>query len=476
MTRAISINRDHGGEMRDMAAQHAWSKVADGSLFEALSRRVALRTTSEAGSVDILLRYLKEEMEPELTAMGFDCEYIDRSETGNPILIARRFEHEDLPTILGYGHGDVVDGAPDSWSEGFDPWVLKEANDAWYGRGIVDNKGQHTINLAAMKTVLDLRGRLGFNAVWLIEMGEETGSPGLREACKKLSEKLKAQILIASDGPRVSASRPTLFLGTRGAVNFSLTLRHRDTGHHSGNWGGLLANPAVQLSHAISAIASATGKINVAGWTPTDIPQSVRRALSSIEVSGGLEGPPICPQWGEPGLSAAEQLYGWSSFEVLALTSGNPARAVNAVPPSATAYCQLRTVVGVDEERVIENLRRHLDSLGHDEIRIENPVVGFRATRLDPDDAWVRWVEASVAQTTGKPTAILPNVGGSLPNDVFSEILGMRTIWIPHSYPGARNHGGNEHLPLSVAREALRIMASLYWDLGDPELSRPAIF
>lgn len=475
MNRVMPINRGRADDLRDLAAQRAEAKITDGSLFEALGRRIALRTISEHGSAAVLLRYLQEEMEPELSSMGFVCEYVDGTDSGNPILIARRIEDAALPTILGYGHGDVVDGVSESWSDGFDPWVLKEANDTWYGRGIVDNKGQHSINLAAMKTVLDLRGRLGFNAVWLIEMGEETGSPGLREACRQLSTNLEAQVLIASDGPRVSASRPTLYLGTRGAVNFTLTLKPRDTGHHSGNWGGLLANPAVQLCHAISAIASATGKINVAGWTPGDIPESVRRALSSIEVNGGLEGPSICPKWGEPGLTAAEQLYGWSSFDVLAMTSGNPTRPVNAVPPAATAHCQLRTVVGVDEEQVIPNLRRHLDSLGHAEIQIENPVVGFRATRLDPDDAWVKWVETSVARTTHKSTAILPNVGGSLPNDVFSDILGMRTIWIPHSYPGARNHGGDEHLPLSVAREAMRMMAALYWDLGDPDLARPTI-
>ena len=33
--------------------------------------------------------------------------------------------------------------------------------------------------------VLAERGRLGFNAKYLIEMGEETGSPGLRECAKR---------------------------------------------------------------------------------------------------------------------------------------------------------------------------------------------------------------------------------------------------------------------------------------------------
>ena len=56
----------------------------------------------------------------------------------------------------------------------------------WYGRGIADNKGQHSVNMQAMANVLAARGRLGFNAKFLIEMGEETGSPGLRDLCETL--------------------------------------------------------------------------------------------------------------------------------------------------------------------------------------------------------------------------------------------------------------------------------------------------
>ena len=70
--------------------------------------------------------------------------------------------------------------------------------------------------------------------------------------------------------------------------------------------------------------------------------------------------------------------------------------------------------------------------------------------------------------TTNKKPAVLPNVGGSLPNDIFSEVLGLPTVWVPHSYPGCSQHAPNEHLPLPLAREALRLMAGLYWDLGEP--------
>ena len=90
----------------------------------------------------------------------------------------------------------------------------------------------------------------------------------------------------------------------------------------------------------------------------------------------------------------------------------------------------------------------------------------FQATRIDPDEPWVQWAAKSIAETSGKKPAILPNLGGSLPNDIFTDVLGLRTVWVPHSYPGCSQHAPNEHLPPSLLREALGIMAGLYWDLG----------
>ena len=88
------------------------------------------------------------------------------------------------------------------------------------------------------------------------------------------------------------------------------------------------------------------------------------------------------------------------------------------------------------------------------------------ATRLDPDNAWVQFCLRSIEHTTGQAPALLPNLGGSLPNDVFADILGLPTVWIPHSYAACCQHAPDEHLLAPVARQALQIMAGLFWDLG----------
>lgn len=441
----------------------------DSGAFRALlARRLAQPTESQnPDRAPELAAYLEADIRPAFEAMGFTCRRLTHPKALAPFLYAERIEDPALPTVLGYGHGDVIRGLEKEWKQGLSPWTLTESEGRWYGRGIADNKGQHTVNMEALRLVLETRGKLGFNTKYLIEMGEETGSMGLRELCEEHRALLAADLLIASDGPRLSAERPTLFLGARGSLNFDLSIEARAGGHHSGNWGGLISNPGIQLAHAIATLVSPTGQIRIPEWVPRELPDAVRRALADCQVDGGADGPDIEPWWGEPGLSPAERVFGWCSFEVLAYKTGNPDTPVNAIPPRAWARCQLRFVVGVDPDDLVPALRRHLDRQGFPMVKIaltrENM---FRATRIDPDDAWVRWAVGSLERTSGAKTAVLPNLGGSLPNDIFTDVLGLRTIWVPHSYPGCSQHAPNEHLPPALLRQGLSLMTGLYWDLG----------
>lgn len=435
-----------------------------------LARRVAIKTESQNPARRAeLLAYLEEEMRPSLERLGFHCTLLaNPAEGGGPFLLAERIEDAALTSVLSYGHGDVIRGQEGEWRAGLDPWVLTRAGDRLYGRGSADNKGQHSINLGALDAVLNTRGRLGFNLKLLIETGEETGSRGLRELCEQNKQRLAADLLIASDGPRLAPERPTIYLGTRGAQNFDLSVDLREGGHHSGNWGGLLRNPGIVLAHAIASITGADGAIRVPEWRPDSLTPSVRAALADLVVEGGAEAPAIDADWGEPGLTPAERVFGWCSFEVLAFVTGNPDKPVNAIPPRASAHCQLRYVVGVDPADIVPALRRHLDRNGFAMVRLAPARDGFfAATRLDPDHPWVKWTAASIARTVGAAPAILPNLGGSLPNDVFADVLGLPTVWIPHSYAACSQHAPNEHLLAPLVREALAIMAGVFWDLGE---------
>jgi acetylornithine deacetylase/succinyl-diaminopimelate desuccinylase-like protein len=455
---------------RNEAISRIESYFDNGTFKTDLARRVAIRTESPIPkSRPQLYRYLIDEISPYLEAMGFNCEVFDNpSNDGGPFLVARRYESGNVPTVMTYGHGDVVRGYDEQWREGLNPWLVTEEGERWYGRGTADNKGQHTINLAAMKTVLETRGQLGFNVVALIETGEECGSPGLKDFCATHKELFEADVFIASDGPRLQPDIPTIFMGSRGVFNFTMTIRLRDGSHHSGNWGGLLANPGVMMAHALATIVDAKGQILVGAWKSKPMTNSVRQALAKLKVGGGEGSPEIDPEWGEPGMTAEEKVFGSNTFEIRAFETGNPRNPVNAIPPSAVVHGHLRFVVGSDPEIFLPTLRAHLDDHGFDMVELEGGPDIMHATRLDPDHPWARWVVKSIEETSVHDVAVLPNLGGSLPNDVFADVLELPTIWVPHSYAGCSQHAPNEHVLAPTCRDALRIMTGLWWDLGEP--------
>lgn len=473
---------------RAAALARARAHFDDGQFARDLARRVAIRTESQdPASAPALHAYLADEMVPTLAALGFESALHPNPEpTFGPLLIATRHESDAAPTVLMYGHGDVIRGQDKSWTKGAGPWTLQAEGERLYGRGTADNKGQHSINLAALAQVLAQRAaeqgaagpagltqaRLGFNLKWLIETGEETGSPGLAAFCTAQRQALCADALIASDGPRFARDRATLFLGSRGVANFELSLTLREGAHHSGNWGGLLRNPGIVLAHAIASLVDARGAILVDALRPPPIPPAVRAALAGLRFGGDPGDPAVDADWGEPGLTPAERVIAWNTLEVLAYRTGNPDHPVNAIPPSAKATMHMRFVVGTDIARLREHLRTHLTAHGFADVEISEPTV-MHATRLDPDNAWVRFAQRSIEATTGAPPVLLPNLGGSLPNDVFADILGLPTVWVPHSYPACSQHAPDEHLLAPVAREALQIMTGLLWDLGEEGAALP---
>jgi acetylornithine deacetylase/succinyl-diaminopimelate desuccinylase-like protein len=439
-----------------------------GNFLEELGRMISFETESqEPGKRRELLRYLDENIGPKLASLGFNCRILENpADAEIPFLFAERIENPAFETVLIYGHGDVIRAQAEQWREGLHPFKLVVEGDRVYGRGAADNKGQHCINIAALRAVLAERGALGFNCKIILEMGEEIGSPGLDRLFAENKELFKADGLIASDGPKLHPSLPTLVMGSRGAINFDLRVDLREGAHHSGNWGGLIKDPAIILAHAIASITDRRGQIKVPEWRPTSLTPEVRAALRDCPV-GGFDGPQIDIDWGEESLTLSERVFGWNSFAVLAQTNGVPSTPVNAISGWANAHCQLRYVVGIDVGDILPALRRHLDAHGFQEVAIIPANRGFfTATRLDPAHPWVKRVAASLAETTGKRPAILPNAGGSIPNESFSGTLGLPTVWLPHSYPGCSQHAPNEHLLLSSTRESLAMMAGLFWDLG----------
>jgi len=448
-------------------ARAAEEFVDSGAFFDELATMVAYATESARPEGRLALEaYLDEVLTPALENLGCTVtRHPNPSPAAGPFLVGRRVEDPALPTVLCYGHADVVEGMAGQWSEGRDPWTLTADGDRWYGRGAADNKGQHLVNLAALRLLLAEQGSLGFNVTFLFDPGEEIGSPGLAEFAAAHQDLLRADVLLGSDGPRLDEGTPTLFLGARGGVQLLLDADLRPGAHHSGNRGGVLRNPATTLAGAIATLVDGHGRILVPELLPPPLDPEVREALAGIEVDAD-------PHWGEPELTPAERLYAWNTLEVLAISAGDTDRPVGAIPGRARAVLQLRHVAGTDTQNTAATVAAHLASHGYPMIDVST-LGTYPASRTPLDNPWVRWARPILDHAAGRPITVLPNIGGGLPNAVFTDVLSLPTLWLPHSYPGCHQHAPDEHLPTAIAREGLLLTVSLLHALGTPTPNHP---
>ncbi|WP_426959048.1 M20/M25/M40 family metallo-hydrolase [Muricoccus radiodurans] len=462
---------------REGAIGRARSAFSTGQYLDGLRRLVAVPTESQnPASAAELQRYCVETVPSLMEGMGFEPRLSANPLPGRgPALIAERREGAGLPTVLVYGHGDVVRGMEGRWSDGLDPWSVTVRDGKWFGRGTADNKGQHLIAIEALRAVLEERGRLGFNAVLLIETGEEVGSPGLREIVARDCAALRPDVFIGLDGPRQATTVPELRLGCRGGVAFDLRVNLRDRAHHSGHWGGVLADPAVLLAHALASILAEDGRILVEGWTPKEIPDGVRRACASL-VFEDLPGLPEPDSWwGEPGLTKAERIFAWTSAVVLAGITGIPDAPANAVQAEARLRMQVRHTVDVAGSAILPALRHHLDARGHHRVEIV-PVHEremFAAARTDPDHPWIQALAESLRRSTGAAPNLVPNSSGGNPSAIFAEELGVPVAWVPNGHAGSNQHAPDEHALEPLLREGLAIMAGVWWDIGEGNHPKP---
>jgi len=459
---------------REDALRGAMVAFDSGAFEHRLAGLVAIPSTSqEPERAPELERYLREGLEPWLRRMGFAVELHPNDVAGaGPILLAERLEDPSLPRVVTYGHGDTVRSMEGEWGAGRTPWALRREGDRWYGRGSADNKGQHAINLFALEQVLAARGgRLGASVRLVLEMGEERGSPGLRDFVTRHAARLASDVFIASDGPRVSPGMPTLAAGSRGNYHFDLVVRARASEVHSGHWGGLTTDPALVLGHTLASIADRHGRVLVRGWLPgggAPLPGAVRAMLAGCPVDPGTDAAAIEPGWGEPDLTAAEKLYAWNSLIVLSQLSGRPEAPVNAVAPWARAHCQIRYTPDTDPDVFMPALRRHLDAAGFADVLIENARIGMPGSATSLDDPWLLWAADSMRRTLDGRLQLIPATSGGMPGDVFADLLGTPLVWVPHGHNGCQQHGPDEHLLVGVAREGVAAFTGLWWDLGQP--------
>lgn len=188
----------------------------------------------------------------QLQKKGFATKRIDGY--ANPIVYGHYEVDPLFPTYLVYGHYDVQPAAQEDGRTS-DPFTLFQDNERIYGRGVVDNKGQHLIHLATIFDLID-RNELGANIKFLIEGNEESGGLDRDKFFKdhQDSDLLTCDGVIISDGEIIGHTIPTMTQTFRGGANVTVTVTTAKTDLHSGIYGNILPSASHALTNLLAQL------------------------------------------------------------------------------------------------------------------------------------------------------------------------------------------------------------------------------
>ncbi len=148
-----------------------------------------------------------------LLAAGADRAEIYET-AGHPVTYGEKIISPSLPTVLVYGHMDVMPVDPiDLWhTDPFEP-VIKDGK-IW-ARGADDDKGQAFMHAKAFEYMV-ATNTLPCNVKFMIEGEEEIGSPSLPDFCRTHKDMLAADVILVSDTSMIARDIPSITTGLRG--------------------------------------------------------------------------------------------------------------------------------------------------------------------------------------------------------------------------------------------------------------------
>ncbi|HEU4327036.1 MAG TPA: M20/M25/M40 family metallo-hydrolase [Roseiflexaceae bacterium] len=385
-----------------------------------------------------------------------------------PALLGRWTVAPDLPTVLLYGHYDVQPPDPlDAWiTPPFEP-ALRDGR--IYGRGVGDNKGQHFAQLLALETLLACRGELPCNVLVLLDGEEEIGSPSLPDLVRDNRASLHADLVITSDGPVHKSGRALVECGCRGVLSFELRARGANRDLHSGNWGGVAPNPLWTLVHLLATMKNERGEITIDGFhddvlplTPAERaalaawPEDVGEVLHDLELER-LDAP--------EGRSLAERLSAHPTLTINGLHGGYSGPGSKTVlPHTAVAKCDIRLVAAQRAEDIFAKVCAHVRRYAPGVEVVWQGAMDPSKTPLD--SPFLAPICAAVEAARGETPLVVPALGGSLPDYVWTQILGVPAFIVPYANADEANHAPNENLEIERFIGGIKTGAAMLTLLG----------
>ncbi|HUL55823.1 MAG TPA: M20/M25/M40 family metallo-hydrolase [Usitatibacter sp.] len=399
-----------------------------------------------------------EFLKKRLEGWGFAVEV--HPTTSHPIIYAEAGPKDAKFTWLLYGHYDVypADEKQEGWrTKPFEPVV--EGDRVW-GRGAGDNKGQHLAMLNAIALWRELHGELPIRVKVILEGDEETGSVPLPKFIEANRERLKADLCLYSDGPMFPNDQPILMMGVRGNLGLEFVATGAKRNLHSGNFGGVAPNPTLELIHLLAEIVDRDGKLLVPGaaYAEVSVAPADREALKALKVdhAGFRESVGVEPTTGSDDALFHERLMLRPAFNVSGFASGYTGPGQKTIIfKEALAKADVRLVGGQDPDAVLEAIRKFARDRGYRGIEIRS-LKATPASRTPLDHPMVPLARAAVEKGFGKTALVVPSLGGTTPDFVFTRLLGLPSIVVPLAPYDENNHAPNESTKVSLYLAGIR--------------------
>ena len=372
--------------------------------------------------------------------------------SANPVCFGEKIIDPARPTVLVYGHLDVMPVDPvELWdSDPFEP-VVKDGR--IYARGADDDKGQSFMHLKAFEALVQ-SGELPCNVKFLIEGGEEVGSPGLEEFCEQNKDLLRADVILVSDTSMIGADIPSITIGLRGLAYWEIEVAGPDRDLHSGIFGGAVANPVNVLCKMLASVTDENNRITIPGFydevlevSAEERQQLSRRPFNLSEYKKSIG---VNEVSGETGYSTIERTGIRPSFDICGIWGGFTGEGTKTIlPAKAHAKFSARLVPNQDHKKIAELLKDYLESIAPESVKVEVKSLHGGPGYVCPIELpEYRAAEKAYEKVFGK-VPVPVRSGGSIPViATFEKVLGIKSILMGFGLETDAIHSPNENYPV----------------------------
>lgn len=395
---------------------------------------------------------------------------VDKAEVfetdGNPVTYGEKIIDPKAPTVLVYGHMDVMPVEPlELWNtDPFEP-VIKDGK-IW-ARGADDDKGQAFMHAKAFEYLVK-NDKLTCNVKFLIEGEEEIGSPSLPAFCRKYKDMLEADIILVSDTSMIARDIPSITTGLRGLAYWQVEVTGPNVDLHSGIFGGAVANPINVLAKMIAQTMDDKGRILIPGFyddvMEVSAEERAKLAKAPFSLDEYKKSLDIEQEFGEEGFSTNERTGIRPTFDVCGIWGGYTGEGAKTVLPSkAYAKISTRLVPNQKHEKIAELFINYFNSIAPNTVKVKVEYLHGGPSYVCPIDLPAyRAAEKAYTDVYGQMPVPVRS-GGSIPIiSTFEEILGIKSVLMGFGLQSDAIHSPNENYPLEQFFNGIKTIPLFY--------------